>query len=205
MKIVAENLSKKYNHDWIFKKFNYSFEAGNTYAIIGPNGSGKSTLLQILWGQLPPSHGAIRYSHDNQNILPEDIYQKLSIAAPYLELVEEFNLREMIRFHFRFKQVRGKLSAKEILEKIQLSGAAGKTIGNFSSGMKQRLKLGLAFYSDTPILFLDEPTTNLDKKSVDWFHAELNQLPPDTLIFIASNSGTEYPGTAQEINILSYK
>ncbi|HCM77226.1 MAG TPA: ABC transporter ATP-binding protein, partial [Cytophagales bacterium] len=55
MKIVIENLGKRFNREWIFKNFNFTFEQGNCYAIVGPNGSGKSTLMQVLWGMVPPS------------------------------------------------------------------------------------------------------------------------------------------------------
>jgi len=205
MKISVKNLGKRFNREWIFRNLNYEFEAGNTYAVIGPNGSGKSTLLQIAWGQLPPSQGTLSYSHNSNEIPPEEIFTLLAVATPYMELMEEFTLREMVQFHFRFKKIRNGSPLPEILEKMELTHARNKYISNFSSGMKQRLKLGLAFFSDVPLLFLDEPMTNLDKKSIDWYWNNLTGLPQDILIFIASNQDQEYPPTAKKINISSYK
>ncbi len=205
MKITIENLGKRFNREWIFKNVNYTFEASNTYAIVGPNGSGKSTLLQILWGQLPPSVGTLQFSLGPHPIAIDEIFSYLSIAAPYQELIEEFTLREMVHFHFRFKKARNAMAEEEILEVLQLSHASDKLISHFSSGMRQRLKLGLALLSETPLLFLDEPATNLDKTSFAWYWEQLGKLPAEMLIFIASNLETEYPGSAKKINISAYK
>jgi ABC-type multidrug transport system ATPase subunit len=205
MKITTENLSKRFNREWIFRNFSHAFEAGKTYAIVGPNGSGKSTLLQILWGQLPPSLGSLNYTLNQLSIPEEEIFNYLSIAAPYQELIEEFTLKEMVKFHFHFKKPRSPVSTEEILETMELSHASGKLISNFSSGMRQRLKLGLAFLSETPMLFLDEPTTNLDKRSTQWYWDQFSHLPPGLLIFIASNQENEYPSGAEKIDISHYK
>jgi ABC-type multidrug transport system ATPase subunit len=71
--------------------------------------------------------------------------------------------------------------------------------------MRQRVKLGLAFYSDVQAVFLDEPTTNLDKTSTQWYLKNLHSLSKETLIFIASNQEHEYPNNAKKIEILNYK
>jgi ABC-type multidrug transport system ATPase subunit len=205
MRVVAENLGKRFNQEWIFRNLNYAFEAGNTYAVTGPNGSGKSTLLQLLWGQLPASKGSISYSAATGGIAPEEIFKSLAIAAPYLELIDEFTLDEMVRFHFRFKQTRYGLTPSAVIDQLDLRPASEKRVGNFSSGMRQRLKLGLAFFSECPLLFLDEPTTNLDEPSVAWYWKQFDRLPQDALVIIASNHETEYPKTAKKINILDYK
>ena len=205
MKISVETLGKRFNREWIFKNLTYTFEAGTTYAVVGPNGSGKSTLLQVLWGQLPASIGTVSYSLQQNQIATEDAYQSLAIATPYMDLIEEFTAKEMIDFHFKFKKSREGKSSKEILDCLELTHASEKRLSNFSSGMRQRMKLGLAFYSEVPILFLDEPSTNLDKKSILWYHTELLKLPSNCLLFIASNQEHEYPASARKIDILDYK
>jgi ABC-type multidrug transport system ATPase subunit len=199
MKIIAENLGKRFSREWVFRNLNYQFIPGNSYAITGPNGSGKSTLMQVLWGQMQPSAGSLNYAgHD-----PSSLFRSVAIATPYMDLIEEFTLEEMVRFHFKFKGCR--LSVEHVLEKTDLATSRLKTVSTFSSGMRQRLKLALAFYSDCELLFLDEPCTNLDKKSIEWYHHQLSQVPLETLIFIASNQEIEYPATASKIDILSYK
>jgi len=205
MRILTKNLSKRFNREWIFKDLTYQFSAPKTYAIIGPNGSGKSTLLQVLWGQMLPSQGKVIYENEGHEIPCDEVYKHLSIATPYLDLIDEFTLLEMVRFHFKFKKVRDNKTEEELIDLFELPQARDKAIANFSSGMRQRLKLGLAFYSMSDVLFLDEPTTNLDRKSVDWYHQHREQLPKETLVIIASNQEHEYPASAEKIDILTYK
>lgn len=205
MEITVQQLGKKFNREWVFRDLNQSFQAGQTYAITGPNGSGKSTLLQILWGQMPPTSGTLKYRSDGKEIPDEDIFRNISIATPYMDLIDEFTLLEQLHFHFKFKTRRSGMSDDEILEKMELAHARNKFISNFSSGMKQRLKLALAFFSQTDIIFLDEPGTNLDQPSFDWYLRQLNALPKNSLVFIASNQIAEYPTNAQKLDIMSFK
>jgi len=205
MRITVKNLSKRFNREWIFKDLNYQFSSPDTYAIIGPNGSGKSTLLQVLWGQMLPSQGKVGYENKGQDVPNDEAFKHLSIATPYMDLIDEFTLAEMIKFHFNFKKVRNNRTVDELINLFELTKARDKQISNFSSGMRQRLKLGLAFYSQADALFLDEPTTNLDRKSVDWYQQHREQLPEETLVIIASNQEHEYPANARKIDILAYK
>lgn len=200
MIIRTDHLAKRFNRDWIIKDFDYTFESGKMYAVTGPNGCGKSTLLQMLWGQMPPSNGTIQYQDNEVVIGGEDIFSKVSIAAPYMELIDEFTLQEAVSFHFRFKKQTPGLTTEAIIENMQLTDARDKLISNFSSGMKQRLKLALAFYSDTPVLFLDEPTTNLDRKAWKWYRDHLSNAV-SRLIIIASNQDDEYPENAEKIQL----
>jgi ABC-type multidrug transport system ATPase subunit len=199
MTVTADKLGKRFNREWVFKNFSYEFAEGKTYAITGPNGSGKSTLMQVLCGQMQHSTGSIVYSISNQS----DIYKSVAIAAPYMDLIEEFTLEEMIHFHFKFKNCR--FPIESILEKTGLGSSRDKSISSFSSGMRQRLKLALAFYSEADLLFLDEPCTNLDKNSTAWYLQQLSTVPASVIVFIASNLENEYPATADKIDILSYK
>jgi len=198
MSLVAANLGKRFNRDWIFRNFNYQFDPGH-YVVTGPNGSGKSTLLQVLWGQMQPSTGTVTWP----NVAPEAYFQQVSIAAPYMDLIDEFTLEEMVRFHFKFKKCR--LPLGQVFERINLPNAQDRPIASFSSGMRQRLKLALAFYADTDALFLDEPCTNLDQKATEWYHEQLRELQRRKIVIDASNQESEYPADAVKIDILSFK
>ena len=203
--ITVQNLGKKFNREWVFRDLNYTFRSGYPYAITGPNGSGKSTLLQVLWGQMPPSKGTLTYSTSKGEIPVEEIFKYLSIATPYMDLIDEFTLTEQLRFHFNLKPSRLNMEIPEMLEKMCLAHARHKFISNFSSGMKQRLKLALAFFSQADIVFLDEPGTNLDSQAFDWYLQQLEDLRNNCLIFIASNQASEYPANAQKLDITGYK
>lgn len=198
MKIIAENLGKRFNFHWIFRNHNYTLQSGNSYAIIGHNGSGKSTLIQTLIGLIPISEGKLGYEKSAHQVSADDIYKEIVIAAPYLELIEEFTLQEQINFHFKFKKLKSGVDLAFLPELLWLDKARHKEIRFFSSGMKQRLKLGLAFFSDTPILVLDEPTSNLDRTGIDWYKAQI----PDQqsrLILIGSNQEEEYEFCKEKI------
>jgi ABC-type multidrug transport system ATPase subunit len=205
MQIILENIGRRFNRDWIFRGIGYTFTSGKIYAILGPNGSGKSTLLQVLNGSLSPSAGSISYFNGDKKIDIEDVYQYLSLAAPYLELIEEFTLNEMIDFHFKFKSYKAGIDKSELISLLAMPESKNKMIKYFSSGMKQRLKLALAFCADTPMLMLDEPTSNLDTQGVDWYLSLVRQFAKGRLTIICSNQEHEYSFCDERLSITDFK
>jgi len=203
--ITTNGLGKRFNREWIFRKFNYTFEPQKIYAVTGPNGSGKSTLMQVLWGQSLPTSGALSYREIENEIPVTEIFNHISIATPYMDLIDEFTLQEQIDFHFKIKNIRDGFRSDELPEIMNLHTARKKQIGNFSSGMRQRLKLGLAFYTKADLIFLDEPGTNLDKNAFAWYLEQLQIIKSNALIIIASNNPEEYPNAFQVINISDFK
>ncbi len=204
MQINLSNLGKRYNYEWIFRNLTYTFESGTAYAILGHNGSGKSTLLTVISGHNLHSEGEITYYENGKTIAPEAVYTSLSLTAPYLELVEEFSLLEMIQFHTRFKPLRQNLTHLQLIERMGLEKSKYKFVKDFSSGMKQRLKLGLAIYSDSSLLLLDEPTTNLDQEGVAWYQEHVSQNRENRLIIVGSNIQHEYSFCDQQLRISDY-
>jgi ABC-type multidrug transport system ATPase subunit len=205
MQIILENIGRRFNRDWIFRGIDYSFTNGKIYAILGPNGSGKSTLLQVLNGSLSPSAGTLSYFSADKKIDIENVYQYLSLAASYLELIEEFTLNEMIDFHFKFKSYKAGIDKFELITLLAMPESKNKMIKYFSSGMKQRLKLALAFCADTPMLMLDEPTSNLDTQGVDWYLSLVRQFAKDRLTIICSNQEHEYGFCDERLSIMDFK
>lgn len=203
--IKVSDLGKRFHRDWIFRKLTYTFEPGEIYAITGPNGSGKSTLLQILWGQVPPSAGELNYLMKDQSVAVDTLHRHVSIATPYMDLIDEFTLEEQLRFHFKLKTPRDGMTHDQMLSEMQLEHARNKAIGNFSSGMRQRLKLALAFFTAAPALFLDEPGTNLDQKAFQWYLEQLQKVSRAGVVFIASNQPAEYQTATRIVSILNYK
>ena len=203
--ISLENIGRRFNRDWIFRGIDHTFQSGSIYAILGPNGSGKSTLLQVLNGSLGPSAGKISYIYEEKPVDVEDVYKHLSLAAPYMELIEDFSLSEMIDFHFKFKAYKSGLDSESVTDILALPGSQNKLIKYFSSGMKQRLKLALTFCSDTPILMLDEPTSNLDTQGVDWYLSLVQKFAENRLTIICSNQLHEYSFSDESLNISDYK
>lgn len=205
MKIVLENISRRFNRDWIFKQVNYEFQSGGRYAILGANGSGKSTLLQIIAGSLTPSEGNITYSNQGKSIQIENIYQHIGLAAPYLELIEEFSLTEICDFHFKFKKQFPVINTEALISILGFERTRNKPLRNFSSGMKQRVKLALAICSDTPILLLDEPTANLDKQGILWYLDLIDRFAANRMVIVCSNQEHEYQFCDEFIQVMDYK
>jgi ABC-type multidrug transport system ATPase subunit len=205
MEISAQHLGKRYNRQWIFRGFTYQFDAGKSYALTGPNGSGKSTLLQVLAGSTDKSEGQLAWLIDNKPVEPDHAFASMAMAAPYLELIEELTLVEFLQFHFSFKKMLHGWTTERIAAYVGLGGAMHKQIRHFSSGMKQRAKLAQAFFSDVPVLLLDEPTANLDVQGAALYWQMITELAVNRLLLIASNDEDEISFCHHRISILDYK
>ena len=203
--IQVQNASKRFHHEWIFKNLDLELITGDRIAITGGNGSGKSTLLKCLSGAIPLTSGAIQYQSGATQIVEEQWFRSLALATPYLELPEEFTLSEVLSFHFQFKNPLQQRSNAEILEVLGLEKHKSKAISQFSSGMKQRVKLALAIFSEVPFLLLDEPTTNLDKQGVTWYLDLIQQFTPNRIVMICSNDPREYDFCEKKIAMEDFK
>ena len=204
MKITLIDAGKRFNRDWIFRHFHYEFIAGHTYAITGVNGSGKSTLLQAVAGAIGISEGRIEYVNGG-GVAPDQVFRHLSIAAPYLEVIEEMTVTEFLRFHASFKPLLAGWTVKDILHKVGLASAADKQIRYYSSGMRQRVRLAQAIFSDTPLVLLDEPCTNLDKDGIGLYGQLIEDHCKGRLVIVSSNDVQEYAFCEEIINIMDYK
>ncbi len=186
--IHVTNAGKKFGKEWIFRHINLEIVPGEKIVILGLNGSGKSTLLQALTGYLTLNEGAVVYTENAKKIEEELMYNAISLASPYLELVEDFTLREQIEHAAVYKPFLNHLTANAVIELSGLAPHSEKYIRLFSSGMKQRLKLVLAILADAPVLFLDEPTTNLDATVIDWYKKMIADYATHKTIIVCSNS-----------------
>ena len=192
MQIIATGLGKRFQRDWIFRGLTRSFQPGSATAVLGPNGAGKSTLLNTISGQLLPTEGELTYALGGRPVAVEDLPRHLAYAAPYLELLEELTLLELLQFHTQFKPLRPGVSLDKLIDLMYLENSRHQLVREFSSGMKQRLKLALALYADAPLLLLDEPTTNLDATGVAWYQEHVEATRAGRTVLLSSNVATEY-------------
>ena len=205
LKIQVQEASKRFQYEWIFKNLSLELNSGESLAITGGNGSGKSTLLKCISGAVPLTSGKIIYSLNTNPLADTEWYTTLSIASPYMELPEEFTLKEAIEFHFKFKKPYQNLSPKEITEILYLETHQNKPVSQFSSGMKQRVKLGLAVLSEIPLILLDEPTSNLDKRGIQWYLDLIQSFTKDRVVIICSNEPREYEFCLQKLAMEDFK
>jgi ABC-type multidrug transport system ATPase subunit len=191
MEIRLIDTAKHFGPEVVFRHVHHVFEAGSRTAVLGPNGSGKSTLLQVVAGALVPTAGTVQHSLGGTPLDPERVYRHISIASPYLNLYEDLSLQQTIATHARFKPFRAGTTPSDVARLAHLDAHTAKPVRNLSSGMKQRLKLALAILSDTALLLLDEPTSNLDAQGAAWFHDLLVQHLGARTLLVASNRQTE--------------
>ena len=200
MEILVRNLSKKFRQEFVIRDFNYRFHSGDSYALTGPNGSGKSTLLQLIAQFTLPNAGSV----EMLGIDPESVYSQITYAAPYVELIEEYTLAEHLQILIKNNYLPATIAIDFLEEYIDLQPGRTKLIKNYSSGMRQKIKLGFALLSERPVLLLDEPTTNFDEKAKEWFFERLN-TQRDKLLIIASNEGREIDFCTEKIALVDFK
>lgn len=189
MKITVDNLGKRFQHRWVIRGFSTEINSGERIAIKGHNGSGKSTLIKMLSGYLSPSTGQINYSRYNTQLNRDQVYQFVSVAAPYIDLIDEFSVFEMLQFHYRAK---ASLTPDEMIERCYLTDSKDQLIKNLSSGMLQRLKLTLCLSTYSDLYILDEPGSNLDSAGKKWYRDLLSTVPENSTVIIASNEESDF-------------
>ncbi|MEQ8904560.1 ATP-binding cassette domain-containing protein [Ekhidna sp.] len=182
MKITGKDIGKKFGRNWIFRNQNFEIASGEPVAITGKNGAGKSTLLQIIAGYLTPSHGDIFMD----GVKVDDSTHSSVFIGPYTEIIEELTLNEFLNFHSKFKD--SNCSIKKMADSASLP--LNKVIAEFSTGMKQRTKLLTAFFFENDVIFMDEPTSNLDDEGFQWWESNISLLKK-RLIILASNDNRE--------------
>lgn len=203
--IQLDNIAKRYEHTWIFKEINLTIEDRSSYALIGNNGSGKSTLLRCIAQMHQLNKGTIHYTINNKKIEPEKFYKHYSYCAPGMEIIEDLTLVEFLNFHFQFKERLPEYSIDDIINTINLNTHKNTSLRYFSSGMKQRVKLAQALFSDVPYVFLDEPCTNFDQQGFDLYHQLIQMTAHKKTVIIASNDHREFNFVQHQIDLHQYK
>lgn len=203
MTLSLDNIGKRFQYHWIFRNIELSITSGQTLAIKGSNGSGKSTLLRIISGFLSPSEGQIKFQRDNKIV--NEFYRHISYAAPYVDLINQFNLSELIHFHQKFKPFRKGITEELIFDLLAFPNIDHKILKDFSSGMQQRVKLVLAVLSESELCILDEPTTNLDEEGFHWYEKLIKEYRGDSAIVIASNESRDFIAEDFSLTITDYK
>ena len=204
MEIRAEQLAKRFKRQWIFRNFSISIGDKGAYAVTGPNGSGKSTLLRVLAGTLPPSEGRVEYISDGRQLKDSEIYRQIAFAAPYIDLIDEMTVAEHFRFHRSFRPFKDGLDVGALVDLLGKRFHRDTMLNAMSSGMKQRMRLALALCSESQLLILDEPTTNLDEQGKEWYHMMLSRFRGNATLLIASNVADDMAVCESTIHVPDY-
>ncbi len=203
MDLSIQKLTKSFNQQSVFQNLTFTIHSGSKFAITGPNGSGKSTLLKILSGGMLPTEGHIDYTYSGDTILEDTLYKHVHFVAPYNTVIEELNLAELFSLHKKLGLLSAFESVDHWVKKLEYKFNPDHPIKTFSSGMKQRVKLGLALLDNRPLILLDEPGSNLDAGGKEWLYSMVHSLSPNQTLIIATNDPAEIALCSASISVNS--
>lgn len=188
--LKAQGLGKKFYRHWVFRDIDLTLHTGDRLLVTGANGAGKSTLIRVLAGQLTPTTGTLQLTQDGKAIDPEVAHRVLSWSGPYMDLYPELTLREAVAMHFRFRD--SLLPPAEVTRLLRLEAHTDKQLRHFSSGMLQRVKVGLAIFTRAPLLLLDEATATMDESNARYIYDLTHAHLADRILIYASNNAVEF-------------
>ncbi|HLT94709.1 MAG TPA: ATP-binding cassette domain-containing protein [Membranihabitans sp.] len=203
--IEATELGKDYNLQQIFCHLSETFQAPQPIAVIGHNGSGKSTLLRVLSGMDSPTMGRVQWTVDGKALPAYRQYEYLSFCSPGFLFDHRFTVREIMRQYLAVKPMQNGLTADDLIAEIGFEKHHHKHADELSSGMNQRVRLVLTICAEAPVLFLDEPCSNLDQQGVEWYLDLISRYAHHKLVFVASNDEREYRFCTRQISMMKYK
>jgi heme exporter protein A len=207
--LSASGIIKRFSARPLFAPVDFEARSGEIVAITGSNGTGKSTLLKILAHVLEPTKGTVTFSRDGSELDEEKIKGAAGFAAPYLELYNELSAIEHLNFIFELRGASLSTDAAiGLLSGLGLDPMVAKSdrqVKFYSSGMQQRVKLAMAFISDPPFIFLDEPGSNLDADGIDKLHQLIRTSSANgAIVMIATNDPAEVALAHRTLPLLPY-
>lgn len=201
MKVQLIDIAKRFNKEWIFKGVNLTLESGKIYGLTGANGSGKTTLLSIISHFVAPTEGELKYDLGTKL----DLRKSISVASPAISLLEEMTVQEAIEFHAHYKPFRNSYSVNDVFAMLGFEKHKNKLLRELSTGMKQRVKLVLAILSQSEILLLDEPGSNLDDAGFVFWKDLLSKNAAGRIVVIASNDQQDLEICSERIEMQRWK
>ena len=197
--LTTKELGKNFKHKRVLDQINLNVPTGKIYCIMGPNGAGKSTLLKIISGIEKPTEGVITFK--GKDWKRED----LKVIGSLIEepgLFDNLTVEENIKLKLKLHRVENK-NQEQILNTLGFGDHNHEKVKGFSTGMRQRLGIALAFMGNSDLVILDEPTNGLDTFGIH----ELRELlmlekKQGKTIIIASHMLSEIQKVADRIAIL---
>jgi ABC-2 type transport system ATP-binding protein len=199
--VEVRALTKRYGAIVAVDGLSFAIGRGRITGFLGPNGAGKSTTLRALLGLVRPTSGEARVEGQPYAALREP----LQAVGAVLE-AESFHPARSGRNHLRVVAAAGGIPAArvdEVLDEVELSGAAGRRVGGYSLGMRQRLSVAGALLGRPRLLVLDEPANGLDPEGIRWLREFLRSFAADGgTVLISSHVLAEVAQLADEVVII---
>jgi ABC-2 type transport system ATP-binding protein len=199
--IEAVGLSKRYGGTVAVDDLSFTVPPGHVTGFLGPNGAGKSTTMRMVLGLDAPSAGRVTVGGR-----PYTSYRRPLFEVGALLEAQAAHGGRSARNHLRCLALSngiGRSRVEEVLEQVGLHGVAGKRVGGFSLGMRQRLGIAAALLGDPPVLMMDEPVNGLDPEGVRWIRQLVQALAREgRTVFLSSHLMSEMALTADRLVII---
>ena len=163
--IETEGLTKKYGLQIAVNNLTLQIQEGEVFGFLGPNGAGKTTTLLMFLGLTEPTSGKVRVFGFDPTRDPLRVKEKVGYLPENVGFYDDMDARQNLCYVARLNRIRDTVSFKRIDELLKLVGLveeAGKKVGTYSKGMRQRLGIAEVLVKEPKIVFLDEPTIGLD-------------------------------------------
>ena len=200
-RIVVDHLSKHYGAVRAVDDLSFTLQPGSITGFVGANGAGKSTTLRMLLGLTRPSSGTATIDGRAYADLKNPARAVGALTDP-----DVFHPRRRGRDALRVLAAAGGIAdsrVEEVLELVALTDAAGRRVGGYSMGMRQRLGLAAALLGDPPTVVLDEPANGLDPMGVRWLRTLLRDLADEgRTVLVSSHQLAELAQTVEDVILI---
>jgi heme exporter protein A len=198
--LTVSNVCKQYDQRLVLSGVSFSASAGESVVIAGANGSGKSTLLRIVCGLTTLSSGEVTWQTQEGALSPTQMLRRLGYVSPELGLYDRLSAFEHLETFARLRCLQlGPDVLSETLRRFGLGESMHRAVGEFSSGMKQRVKLALATIHSPDVLVLDEPSSNLDEDGRQLVRELIHEVARHGLVLLATNEVQEVAEYGQTV------
>jgi ABC-2 type transport system ATP-binding protein len=197
-----ENLTKRYRNGHVaVRDVNLEIEAG-VLGLVGPNGAGKTSLMQMIATITHPTGGRILYRGTDIARDPNSLRRVLGYLPQDFGVYDNLKAREFLRYLAALKGIRDLRKVDEMLERVNLHGVAGRRVGTFSGGMRQRLGIAQALINDPEVLIVDEPTAGLDPEERMRFRNVLSETGFGKLVLFSTHITSDVESIATRIAVM---
>jgi ABC-2 type transport system ATP-binding protein len=166
--VEVAGLRKSYGSTLVLDGIDLSVPDGSVFALLGPNGAGKTTTVEILSTLIPADGGTLRVAGHDVATQPDAVRAAIGVTGQFSAVDGFLTGRENLLLMadlLHLGRAEGRRIAAELLERFELTEAAGRPASTYSGGMKRRLDLAMTLVASPRVIFLDEPTAGLDPRS----------------------------------------
>lgn len=202
--IQVKGLQKSYRQLHVLKGVDFEVERGSIFALLGSNGSGKTTIVKILTTLLNQDSGTATVNGFDITLNPANVRQSISLTGQFAAVDEILTGRENLTMIARLRHLsNSRQVADDLLQRLGLTDAADRKASTYSGGMRRRLDIAMSLVGESPLIFLDEPTTGLDPEArIEVWKMVKELADSGTTVFLTTQYLDEAEQLADRIAIL---